>query len=206
MSESFAITAQSRNISGRGASRRLRKLGQVPAIVYGGQKEPTMVSLNHNELVKQLEYEAFYSHVLQLNLDGVSEPVVLKDLHRHPARPIILHADLMRADPDKKLRMLVPLHFINGEKCAGVKKGGTVTHSITEIEVTCLPRDLPAFITVDVGTLEMNQTIHIKDILWPQGVEPAHAIDPKSPVVSVHGTRAGTTDEEGTDAATTVKT
>jgi large subunit ribosomal protein L25 len=201
MSESFEITAQIRNISGRGASRRLRNLGQVPAIVYGGKKTPTMVSLQHNELLKHLEHQAFYSHILQLNLDGVSESVVLKDLHRHPARPIILHVDLQRVDAEKKIRMLVPIHFTNQDKCPGVKKGGVISHSITEIEVSCLPQDLPEFIAVDIGNLEMSQTIHIKDVVWPQGVELAHAVDLKAPIVSVHGTKGSATDDAENAAA-----
>jgi large subunit ribosomal protein L25 len=160
-----------------------------------------MVSLQHNELLKHLEHQAFYSHILQLNLDGVSESVVLKDLHRHPARPIILHVDLQRVDAEKKIRMLVPIHFTNQDKCPGVKKGGVISHSITEIEVSCLPQDLPEFIAVDIGNLEMSQTIHIKDVVWPQGVELAHAVDLKAPIVSVHGTKGSATDDSENAAA-----
>lgn len=204
MKQTFEIKAQLRSKTGRGASRRLRKQGQVPAIVYGGTA-PTMTSLNHNELSKHLEFPAFYSHILQLNLDGVVESVVLKDLQRHPARPVILHADFQRISADKHIRMLVPLRFVNEDKCPGLKKGGTITRSITEIEIDCLPKDLPEFITVDVGALEMGHSVHVAELVLPTGVILTHALDTKAPVASVHGTR-GTADAEVDAAAKAAET
>ncbi len=196
MNAAFEINAQNRNTNGKGASRRLRRNGQVPALVYGGQRPPTTISLNHNTLLKQLEQEAFYSRILQLNIDDKSEHVILKDLQRHPAKPIILHVDLMRVYTDKKLRILVPIHFLNEDKCVGVKKGGAITHNVTEVEIICLPEELPEFINLDISALEINQAIHIKDIVWPQGVELARKMDPKFPVVSIHGSRGAKTASE----------
>lgn len=189
MQESFEIKAQMRTGTGRCESRRLRKLGQVPAIIYGAQKEPVMASLNHNELSKHLEHEAFYSHILRLDLEGTIENVVLKDMQRHPARPLVLHVDLLRVSAEKSIRMLVPLRFINEDKCPGVKKGGTITRSLTEIEISCLPKDLPEFIAVNMEGLEMSHTLHVRDLTLPAGVGISHSLDPKAPVVSIHGTR-----------------
>jgi len=191
MSVNFEIKAQPRAASGTGASRRLRRAGQVPAIVYGGHQEPEMISVGHNELLKHLEHEAFYSHVLDLEVDGRSVKVVLKDLQRHPAKPFIQHVDFMRITQGEKLRMIVPLHFLNEERCKGVKMGGQVSHNINEIEIICLPRDLPEFIAVDMSDLDMGQIIHLSEIRLPEGVSLAHAPDPDEPVVMIYGPRGG---------------
>jgi large subunit ribosomal protein L25 len=197
MSVSFEINAQPRALAGTGASRRLRRTGQVPAIVYGGHQEPEMVSLGHNELLKHLEHEAFYSHVLDLKIGERSVKVVLKDLQRHPAKPFVQHVDFLRITQDEKLRMSVPLHFINEERSKGVKMGGQVSHNITELEIVCLPKDLPEFIAVDMGELEVGQIVHLSDISMPEGVSLAHAPDSDEPVAMIYGPRGGGDETEG---------
>ncbi|MBK1721874.1 50S ribosomal protein L25/general stress protein Ctc [Thiocystis violacea] len=199
MSVDFEVVARPRVAAGKGASRRLRREGLVPGIVYGAHQDPEAVSVLHNELLKHLEQEAFYSHVLDLKVDGKSTKVVLKDLQRHPARPFILHVDFMRVSKDEKLKMVVPLHFLNEESCPGVKMGGQVAHNLTEIEITCLPKDLPEFIGVDMTDLDVGSIVHLSEIQLPAGVELAHAPDPDEPVVVVHGARIGG-DEEDEDA------
>lgn len=196
MSETFEVIAQTRDDAGRGASRRLRRMGRVPGIIYGGQRPPTMISVDHNELIKQLEHEAFYSHLLGMKLDETTEMVVLKDLQRHPAKPFVLHIDFQRVSAEKRLRLHVPLHFTNESACPGIKKGGTVTRSITEVEVTCLPKDLPEFIVVDMASLDVGHTLHVSDLGMPAGVELSHTLDPHAPVVSIHGIRGGGTGAE----------
>lgn len=198
MTTQFVIEAQRRDDKGKGASRRLRRAGQVPGIVYGADKEPTPLTLKQSELDKQLENEAFFSHILTVNLDGKSEQVVLKDMQRHPSKPIILHMDFQRVSSKEKLRMQVPLHFANEESSPAVKKGGLVSHNMTEVEITCLPKDLPEFIEVDLGALEMNQSVHLSDLKLPKGVELVeltHGADHDLPVVSVHLPR-GAKEEE----------
>jgi large subunit ribosomal protein L25 len=195
----FDLNAEPRTDVGKGASRRLRRAGRLPAIVYGGDKPPATISLDQNELARRLEHEAFYSHVLTLRVGGESESVVLKDLLRHPFRRQVLHADLQRVTADRKLHIHVPLHFVNEEACPGRKAGGTVSHTMNELEVSCLPKDLPEFIAVDLSGLELGQAIHLSDLPLPAGVELAHPVTPETDrtVVSVH--RHG--GEEGGPAA-----
>ncbi|NCA70936.1 MAG: 50S ribosomal protein L25/general stress protein Ctc [Sphingobacteriia bacterium] len=199
MSVSFEVVALPRAHAGTGASRRLRRLGQVPAIVYGAHEAPEMVSVSHNELLKHLEHEAFYSHLLDLKIGERVVKVVLKAIQRHPAKPFIQHVDFMRVTRDEKLRMVVPLHFVNEERSKGVKMGGQVSHNLTEIEVSCLPKDLPEFIVVDMTDIEVGQIIHLSELILPDGVSLAHEPDPDEPVVILHGPRGsgGETDEDG---------
>ena len=197
MSVSFDVVAESRSDTGKGASRRLRRRGLVPAIVYGGHKEPEMIALTHSQLIRHLEHEAFYSHVLNLKVGEETASVVLKDLQRHPAKPFVLHADFMRVSQDEKLRMMVPLHFLNEEKSKGIKAGGNVSHNFTEVEITCLPKDLPEFIGVDVTEMDVGDIIHLSEIAMPEGVALAHAPDPDEPVVIMHGPHAGAEAAEG---------
>jgi len=202
---SFTLNAKLREDAGKGASRRLRREANlVPAIVYGGSKKPQMISLAYNELSKQLENEAFYSHIITLSIEGKSEDVIIKDLQRHPSRPIFYHADFMRVSKTKKLRSKVPLHFINEASSKGVKlQGGTVAHAITELEITCLPQDLPEFIEVDLAEMEAGHILHISDLKLPKGVESialSHGEDHDLPVVTIHKPRAveeSEGDEEG---------
>jgi large subunit ribosomal protein L25 len=191
MSVSFDVLAQPRSDTGKGASRRLRRQGLVPAVLYGGHQEPEMLALAHNLVVQHLEHEAFYSHVLNLKVGDASSQVVLKDLQRHPAKPFILHMDFMRVTQDEKIRMVVPLHFINEEQSKGVKAGGNASHHITEVEISCLPKDLPEFIPVDLLQMEIGSILHLSEIPMPAGVAFAHAPDPDEPVIVMHGARSG---------------
>ncbi len=168
--ENFVVNAMPRTDKGKGASRRLRHAGQVPAILYGGDAEPVMMVLSHNEMDKHLEHEAFYSHILTLNLGGQSSRVVLKDLQRHPIKPFIQHVDFMRVEDAKPIRMVVPLHIINEASAPGVKRGGTATKYMTSVEVSCMPADLPEYIEIDMGALDVGDSIHLADIKAPDGI------------------------------------
>ncbi len=171
MSQTFTIDAVSRNDKGKGASRRLRREGMVPGIVYGGGQPPRMIATPHNKLVQHLEHEAFYSSILQLQVDGATERVVLKDLQRHPAKPFILHFDLQRVADTDRIRMRVPLHFLGEEKAPGVKAGGKIHHAVTDVEVICAAKDLPEHIEVDVSGLNVGDMIHLSELQLPEGVE-----------------------------------
>lgn len=192
MSVSFELKAETRRDVGKGASRRLRRLeNKVPAIVYGAEKEPTMLTLNHHEVSKALQNEAFYSHILNLHIDGKAEKVVLKALQRHPYKPRIQHMDFLRVSAKHKLRMTVPLHFIGGDVAPGVATdGGVISHFISDIEVSCLPADLPEFIQVDISNFGLGDVLHLSGLKMPKGVELPHMPEAGSPqdhpVVSVH--------------------
>ncbi len=198
MQESFELVAEVRTDKGKGASRRLRRMNKVPAVLYGGRKDPVALTLPHNELVQHLENEAFYSHILNVKVDGKSEKAVLRDVQRHPSDPIIMHIDLLRVDENASITMSVPLHFTNEEKCVGVKTGGgSITHLMTQVEVSCLARDLPEYIEVDLSTVEAGASVHLSEITLPKGVELvelAHGHD--LAVVSVLKPRGATADEE----------
>ena len=173
MSNDFKLNVKVRNDMGKGASRRLRRLDkEVPAIIYGGKSAPQSISLSQNEFDKALANEAFYSHIITLDMDGKSEDVILKDLQRHPAKPVILHADFLRVSKTQKLQTKVPLHFINEDNCVGVKLGGgLLSHNMTELDISCLPANLPEYLEVDVAAVEIGQILHISDIVLPEGVE-----------------------------------
>lgn len=195
----FELTAEPRSDLGKGASRRLRREGKVPAILYGSHQEPTTISLSANELSKNLKHEAFYNHILKVQLAGKTERAVLKDLQRHPFKPTVLHVDLQRVNESEQLHMQVPLHFTNEEKCIGVKMGGgSISHHIGEIEIHCLPKDLPEFIEVDMTELEIGTILHLSDLTLPEGVIIPALVhgdeDQNIPVVSV--TKRGGGDEE----------
>jgi large subunit ribosomal protein L25 len=199
--KAFEINAEKRSDMGKGASRRLRRAGVIPAILYGGHKDPLALQVHNNEMVKHLEQEAFYSHILTLHCDGATERVVLKDLQRHPYKAQVLHVDLMRVDEHEKLTMRVPLHFVNEDKCIGVKQeGGAISHLMTELEIVCLPKDLPEYIEVDVAEVRVGHAVHLGDLKLPAGVEIAalvHGGDAAQAVFSVHVPRVA---EEGEGA------
>ncbi|HEB97128.1 MAG TPA: 50S ribosomal protein L25/general stress protein Ctc [Sedimenticola thiotaurini] len=198
MRETYEINAQLRTDTGKGASRRLRRQGLIPGIVYGAGQDPVMITVAHNELLLQLEHEAFLSSVLDLNLGGTKEQVILKDLQRHPAKPFLLHVDFLRVSAKDKLRTNVPLHFVNEETSVGVKAGGSVSHHITDVEVSCLPGNLPEYIEVDMAALELGGHIQLSDLVLPEGVELVALITGGDdlPVVSIHSGQSGT-EEEG---------
>ncbi len=204
MAISFSLEAETRTDLGKGASRRLRHAEKFPAVVYGVGKDPVSITLDHKKFLHNLENEAFYSHILNLSVDGKEEQVILKDLQRHPAKIAIMHADFLRVSATEKLHLRVPLHFINGDECPGAKEGGLVTHSVSEIEVACLPKDLPEFLKIDLSSLELDQSVHMSDITVPAGVELvelAHGAEHDQPVASVHMPRGASEAEEDEAAA-----
>ena len=200
MSDKIELTAEPRSDMGKGASRRLRKTGKVPAIVYGGDAESASVSLAHHEFVHELEKEAIYTQVLSLKVGKKKEEVILRDLQRHPYKNQIMHADFLRVDQKKALHVTVPLHFINEEKCYGVKQeGGLLNHLVSEVEISALPKDLPEFIEVDVSELKLGESLHLSDIKCPKGVEIValtHGEDHDTGIAAVHKTRESHADEE----------
>ncbi|MCL7743894.1 50S ribosomal protein L25/general stress protein Ctc [Guyparkeria hydrothermalis] len=169
--ETFKIEASVRDDLGKGASRRLRREGNIPAIVYGGKKPPVSLTINHNELLKHLDHEAFFSHILELNVGGETDEVVLRDLHRHPYKnTVVLHADFQRITRGQKMRMNVPLHFDNREESKGAKAGGVISVIHNEVEIECLPRQLPEYLTIDLADLDVNESIHLSEITLPEGI------------------------------------
>ena len=172
MSDAYVLEATSRADAGKGASRRLRRLeNKVPGIVYGGKSDPVSISMDHDPLFHQLENEAFFSSIIQLKIDGKGEDVLLKDLQRHPAKNIIMHADFLRVDKNQTIVVQVPLHFVNEDTAIGVKmQGGRIAHQANEIEIRCLPGDLPEYIEVDMAQVEVGQVIHLSDVTLPEGV------------------------------------
>jgi len=172
MSNEYELTAEIRSDVGKGASRRLRRLAdKVPAILYGAGKEPLMLTLTHKDFIKALENEAFYSHVITIKHENGEEQAILKDLQRHPAKIKILHADFLRVSMDVAIQVKVPLHFLNEENCVGVKLGGgRISHAMTELEISCLPGDLPEFLEIDMENYDLGAHIHISDIKLPAGI------------------------------------
>ncbi len=205
MTTAFVFEAKSRSDEGKGASRRLRRDGMVPAVVYGGHKEPKSLMLEHREVAKHLENDAVYSHILELRIDGAKkgEQVILKDMQRHPFKPFVMHMDFQRVSANEKLRVHVPLHFHGEETAPGVKAGGMVSHSLIEVEVSCLPKDLPEAIDVDVSAMELNQTLHLTDLNIPEGVELvelSHGEGHDQPVATItlpRGAKADAEESEG---------
>lgn len=192
MKENFVVNAEPRALHGKGASRRLRREGKVPAVLYGGKGEAEALTLDHNEMWKHLKTEAFYSHLLTLKIGGKDQQVVLKDLQRHPVNEYLVHVDLLRVLADVALRMHVPLHFKGSEVAPGVKTGGgVVEHHLNQVVVECLPKFLPEYIEVDLSAMEINQSIHLSQLKLSEGVslvELKHGNDQS--VVSLHLPRA----------------
>ena len=189
MADDFDLIAEYRDDMGKGASRRLRREGKVPAILYGGGRPPRNLAFDHNRVVQQLENESFYSSVLSVKVGGKEQAVILKDLQRHPAKRQILHMDLQRIREDEEIRMNVPIHFLNEDIAPGVKQGGgKVSHLMTDVEVVCLPKHLPEYFEVDIADLELNEMRYISDIPLPEGVTiPALAQgeEANQPIVSI---------------------
>ena len=171
MASSYIFDADVREDLGRGPARRLRPQGKIPAVLYGAGEAPVGLVLDHNKVIKALEDDATYSHILTLRFGGKEETAILKDMQRHPSRPIILHMDFQRVSESQKIRVHVPIHFLNQEISVGAKKGGVITHAMVDIEVTCLPARLPEFIAVDMSKVDVGQSVHLSDIKLPPGVE-----------------------------------
>lgn len=200
MSTDFQLNAEKREDMGKGASRRLRRAGRVPAIVYGLDQAPEAISMTQNQVLKHLENEAFYSQIITVNLDGKSTQAVLRDLQRHPFKAYIVHMDLQRVDMNKPVHVHVPLHFINEETCVGVKAGGMVSHEVIEVEVSCLPKDLPEFIEVDIASLDVGDSLHLSDLQLPTGIsllQLARGEDHDLAVVTIHAKKVGGEEVEG---------
>ena len=198
MAISFELNAEPRTDTGKGASRRLRHTGKIPAIMYGGNKDPESLTLDHNEVIRNLEHEAFYSHILTVKVGGSETRAVLRDLQRHPSKPFVQHMDLQRVSESEKLRMHVPLHFSGEDIAPGVKAGGMVSHEIIEVEVECLPKDLPEYIEVDISGMDVGESLHLSDLKMPEGavlLELARGEGHDLGVVSIH-TKRGTTELE----------
>lgn len=171
MSSVFEFVAESRIKPGKSSARSVRRSGKVPAVIYGGGSNPEMLVLDHNDVIKHLAHEAVYSHILDVIIAGKAQKAILKAVQRHPAKPKVLHMDFMRINASEKLKVHVPLHFINEETSVGAKLGGIVMHNMVDVEVACLPADLPEFIEVDLATLSVGEAIHISQLVAPKGVE-----------------------------------
>ncbi len=197
MSNVFEFVADSRVCSGKSAARRARRAGTVPAVIYGGHGEPQMLVLNHNEVIKHLEHEAVYSHVLDVTIDGKTEKAILKGVQRNPARVQIQHLDFLRVNMSEVVKVHVPLHFTNEHTSVGGKKGGIATHSMADVEITCLPMFLPEFIEVNLTDLDIGSTLHLSDLVLPTGVEIvalAQGADHNLPVASMMASKASKDD------------
>jgi large subunit ribosomal protein L25 len=195
------VKAQSRSAIGTGASRRLRHAGKVPAIVYGGGKDPQNIELDHNAIFQALRHEKFHASILSLSVDGQSEQVLLRTYNMHPWRPIVLHCDFQRVKADEKIHMRVPLHFINVEVSPAVKvSAANVSHVLNEVDIRCLPADLPEYITVDLKDLVAGQNVHVRDLPFPAGVEPIMRRN-ENPAVVIAPMPRGASDEEKAEAA-----
>ena len=193
------ITARKREAQGTGASRRLRRSGRVPGIVYGGEKGPVNIELDHKDLYFNLRNEKFHASILSLEVGGQKEQVLLRAVNMHPYRMQVQHVDFQRVQKDKKIHMKVPLHFVNAEKSPGVKEqGGVVNHVLNELDVSCFPDDLPEFIEVDLGTLTVGHSLHLSELKMPKGVEAA--LKAENPVVATVVVPALVAEEEETAA------
>ena len=184
----FEVVAQPRTALGTNASRRLRRTGHIPAILYGGDKDPRPLSLEENRIRKQVENEAFAAHILTVRVEDEESQAVLKSVHRDPVTDRVIHMDFQRISAGSEIHMHVPLHFINEEDCPGKRVGGIVTHLLVEVEVGCLPKDLPEYIEVDMTPLDVGDALHLSDLVLPEGVHImtlAHNPDNDQPVVSV---------------------
>jgi large subunit ribosomal protein L25 len=197
--------AAKRDAQGSGASRRLRRAGQVPGIIYGGTNAALPIAVDHNELYHLLKKEAFHASILSVDLEGSKQAVILRDTQWHAYKPQVLHIDFQRVDSTHKLHLKVPLHFINAEICPGVKlEGGIVSHVFNEVDVECLPGNLPEFITVDLKDLAAGNSIHVSQLVLPDGVELVQHGDADPVVATVLKTKGGeeaAAGEEGETAA-----
>jgi len=209
MSDKIELVAEHRTDLGKGASRRLRKSGLIPAIIYGADAEPVAITLEHDKFLHSLENEAIYTQIISLKVGkDKKEDVILRDLQRHPFKNRVLHADFQRIDKKKMLHVTVPVHFINEETCYGVKmQGGLLNRLVNEIEIVCLPGNLPEYLELDVADLKLDESLHLSDIKLPEGVQIValtHGEDHDTGVAAVHKTRDSKADvesEEGEEPA-----
>src|SRR5450631_4571551 len=198
----FQVGADARHDQGKGASRRLRRAGKVPAVLYGGDGEPRNITLDHQQLLTLIDNEKFYSSIINVNVDAQPQPAIIRDVQMHPARNAVVHVDLQRVLENEKLKIHLPIHFKGEAVAPGVKtQGGIVSHLIQDVEVSCLPKDLPEFLELDLSGMNLNDTLHLSDVPLPAGVtipELAH----RNPVaVSVHSPRVAEPEPEAVAAA-----
>ena len=196
----FELNVNKRTQQGSGASRRLRRANKVPGIIYGGVAAPALIELDHNDILLALRKEAFHSSVLTIKLDGAVETVLLRDSQMHPYKPLVLHVDFLRVDATHAIHQKVPLHFVNADMAVGVKlDGGVVSHAMNEVDVACMPQDLPAFIEVDLKDLKGGQTLHVSQLSYPKGVKPVMHGEDDPVVVAITVKKAAAA--EGEEAA-----
>ena len=201
----FEISAAKREAQGTGASRRLRRMGKVPGIVYGGAEGPVNIELDHKELFQRLRNEKFHASILELDVAGAKQQVLLRAVNMHPFKMQVQHVDFQRVSKDKKIHMAVPLHFVNAEKSPGVKEqGGIASHVLNELDITCFPDDLPEFIEVDLGNLSVGSSIHVRDLALPKGVEPVLQRNENPVVATVTIPALITEEEEAAQAAAAI--
>jgi large subunit ribosomal protein L25 len=200
MRQDFDLIAEMREDQGKGASRRLRREGRVPAIIYGGGRPPRALSFDHNRVLRQLENESFYSSILNIKVGENNQPAIVKDIQRHPAKRQVLHMDFQRILADQKIRMHIPIHFVGGEMAPGVKtEGGSVSQLMSDVEISCLPKDLPEYFEVDISGLHLNDMLHLSDIKVGEGVEIvelSHGEGHDQPIVNVHVIKAAPLEDE----------
>ena len=202
MAEDFDLIAEIREDAGKGASRRLRRQGKVPAIIYGAGRTPRSLTFDHNRVIQQLENEKFYSSVLNIKVGDKSQAAILKDVQRHPAKPFIMHLDFQRIVADQEIRMNVPIHFVGEDVAPGVKRGGgKISHLRNEVEIVCLPKDLPEYINLDVSELELDEYLYLSDLKLPEGVQIPELAqmaegEQHQPIVSCHVIKEVVIEEE----------
>lgn len=204
MSSVFEFVAESRENSGKRVARAIRRQGNVPAVIYGGASAPEMLVLKHNDVLKHLAHEAVYSHVLDIKVNGKTEKAILKDIQRHPAKPRVLHMDFLRVSSTEKLRVHVPLHFLNEDASVGAKKAGITTHGMVDLEVECFPSALPEYIEVDLAALDVGESLHLSDIKLPEGSEIVALMqegEHNLPVVTISAAKGGAVEEDDEAAA-----
>lgn len=204
--EIYTINAEERQDTGKGASRRLRREGKIPAILYGGTKaqKPVSLTLNAREIKKAAQHEGFFSHVLTINVGDKAQQALVMDLQRHPAREWITHMDFQRVNKSTVVHKRIPIHFLNEEKCVGVKSGGLIQHTLTDVEVTCKASDLPEYLEIDMADMQVGDVVHLSDLQLPKGVtlvELSHGEDHDAPVCTVLGAAKQTDINEEEDAA-----
>ena len=200
MAKKFDLVAEIREDQGKGASRRLRKTGRVPAIIYGAGRPPRALTFDHNKVIEELENESFYSSVLNIKVGDKSQAAIVKDIQRHPAKARIMHMDFQRIVEDEVIRMNVPIHFLNADEADGVKQGGgSVSQLMNDVEVVCLPKDLPEYFEVDIEALGLDEMLHLSDIKLPEGVEIpqlAQGAEQDQGIVSIHVIKVAVIEEE----------
>ncbi|HIJ22243.1 MAG: 50S ribosomal protein L25/general stress protein Ctc [Gammaproteobacteria bacterium] len=199
MSSSFEMQASVRSDLGKAHTRRLRNTGSVPAVIYGDDREPASITMVHDDLMHNLEKEAFYSHILSIDVDGTKESVVLKDLQRHPAKAKVIHADFLRISSKHEMKMSVPLHFLNDDAAPGITQGGALNKLISNLEVSCLASNLPEYIEVDLTGLDLGDSIRLSQLSLPEGVSVtalSRGDDHDQAVVTLQKTRGSKADDD----------